>query len=147
MWEHWLLYCSFSSLLKMCEYNTHEIWSSESQSCFSPAGKTCCQTWITEVKVGVWYSQFLGDRRGIGTSSVCRHVSPLTWCLDVNVQLERGPEPPWNHNHTNRYRRENIFKQLILFNLQQPPKRLNLMFGVLTKFDLKNNPQYFLLID
>lgn len=43
-------------------------------------------------------SRFLGDRRGIDTGSVWRQVSPLSRWLDVNVQLERGPEPPCNQN-------------------------------------------------
>lgn len=43
-------------------------------------------------------SQCFGYSRGTATGSVWHHVSALTWCLDVKVQLERSPEPPWNHN-------------------------------------------------
>lgn len=44
-------------------------------------------------------SPCLGARRGTGTGSTWRHSSPPTWCLDVKVQVERGPEPTWKRNH------------------------------------------------
>lgn len=47
-------------------------------------------------------SPLLGDRSGMGTGSPWSHVSPLTWCLEVKVQLEPGPAPSWKHAEQQR---------------------------------------------
>lgn len=49
-------------------------------------------SWIIECELG---SPRFGDRRGTGTGSVGLQLSPVTWCREVKVQLERSPAPPW----------------------------------------------------